>query len=68
MTSKSFFRLFGEMEINKLKDFMEHIDLEEITEKVQSTWKYKKMQTKQLLIAATEGNHKEKTNRLKLWV
>jgi hypothetical protein len=30
MTSKAFFRLFGEMEMNKLKEFREHIDLKEI--------------------------------------
>jgi len=38
MTSKSFFRLFGELEINKLKEFMDHVDLKEIETKVKSTW------------------------------
>lgn len=56
MTSKSFFRLFGEMEINKLKDFMEHIDLKEIETRVKSTWQFKKMMQKQVLGVAIERN------------
>jgi hypothetical protein len=68
MTSKSFFRLFGEMEINKLKDFMEHIDLKEIETRVKSTWQFKKMMQKQVLGAAIERNTQDKQNRMAPWI
>ena len=56
MTIKSFYRLFGESEINKLKEFMDHVDLKEIETKVKSTWQFKKMMQKQILDTATEAN------------
>lgn len=43
LTSKHFFKLFGEMEINKIKDFREIVDLKEIENKVRSTWMHKKL-------------------------
>ena len=68
MTSKSFFRLFGELEINKLKEFMDHVDLKEIETKVKSTWQFKKMMKKQVLGAAVEANVSAKHNRMAPWI
>ena len=68
MTSKSFFRLFGELEINKLKEFMDHVDLKEIETKVKSTWQFKKMMKKQVLGAAVEANVSAKQNRMAPWI
>jgi CRP-like cAMP-binding protein len=64
---KSFLRLFGENELNKLRDFCEAVDLKEIQKKVQSTWKFKKMMSKQVLNAAIQSNG-QNTNRLLPWV
>ena len=68
MTSKSFFRLFGEMEINKLREFMEHTDLKEIETKVKSTWQFKKMMQKQVLGTVIEGSTSDKCNRMAPWM
>jgi CRP-like cAMP-binding protein len=46
MNGKAFFRLFGEMELEKLKSFVENVNLQEIVAKVQGTWKQKQLMQK----------------------
>ena len=56
------------MEINKLKEFMEHIDLKEIENKVRSTWMHKKLMHKQMVSAVNQACVPDKQNRLAPWV
>lgn len=57
MNGKAFFRLFGEMELDKLKNFVEEVDLKEIVTKIHSTWKHKQLMQKQVLGIALENSN-----------
>ena len=48
MTSTAFLRVFGKYELEKLKEFCENIDLEEIETRVRNNWFHKKKLTKQI--------------------
>ena len=39
MTTKAFLRIFGKLEVEKLKDFQEKIDLEEIKQRITNNWR-----------------------------
>ena len=38
MTSKAFLRIFGKLELEKLKDFQEKVDMEDIKQKIKQNW------------------------------
>ena len=38
MTAKAFLRIFGKLELEKLKDFQEKIDMEDIKQKIKQNW------------------------------
>ena len=66
MTSTAFLRVFGKYELEKLKEFCENIDLEEIETRVRNNWFHKKKLTKQIHDAVVDTNNRE--NRMAPWM
>lgn len=48
MTAKAFLKIFGKYELEKLKEFEQKVDLDEIRQKVKLCWETKRENFKQL--------------------
>ena len=66
MTSSAFFRVFGKYELEKLKEFTEKVDLEEIETRVRNNWFHKKRINKRLHEAVVDTHNRE--NRMAPWL
>ena len=66
MTSTAFLRVFGKYELEKLKEFCENIDLEEIETRVRNNWFHKKKLTKQIHEAVVDTSNRQ--NRMAPWM
>lgn len=66
MTSSAFFRILGKIELEKLKEFCENVDLKEIETRVRNNWMHKKRLSKRLHEAVIDTTNRE--NRLKPWL
>ena len=65
MTSRDFLRVFGKYELEKLKEFTEKVDLEEIEARVSNNWKHKKRLSKRIHEAVVDDSNRE--NRMRPW-
>ena len=66
MTSTAFLRVFGKYELEKLKEFCEDVDLEDIETRVRNNWFHKKKLTKQIHEAVVDTSNRE--NRMAPWM
>ena len=66
MTSTAFLRVFGKYELEKLKEFCEKVDLEDIETRVRNNWFHKKKLTKQIHDAVIDTNNS--SNRMAPWM
>ena len=65
MTSRDFLRVFGKYELEKLKEFTEKVDLEEIETRVRNNWMHRKRLSKRIHEAVIDDTNRE--NRMKPW-
>ena len=65
MTSRDFLRVFGKYELEKLKEFTEKVDLEEIELRVRNNWMHKKRLSKRIHEAVVDDTNRE--NRMRPW-
>lgn len=66
MTSTAFLRVFGKYELEKLKEFCEKVDLDDIEARVRNNWMHKKRLSKRLHEAVIDTNNRE--NRMAPWL
>ena len=65
MTSRDFLRVFGKYELEKLKEFTEKVDLEEIETRVRNNWMHRKRLNKRIHEAVVDDTNRE--NRMRPW-
>jgi len=66
MTSTAFYRVFGKYELEKMKEFCETVDLEDIKTRISSNWMLKKHLRERLHHAVVDTTNRE--NRMKPWL
>ena len=58
LTAQSFNKMFGELELAKLQQFMEKVDIEGIRKRILQSWQSKKRVNKQLKHFTEQGESK----------